>query len=443
VSSRHRTALAVMDEDPDQAAGIAHEILREDPNDKAALFILGVVNSRAERFGTSIALYERITRLDPRRHEAWNNLGMALMECGDYPGGRNAFKRAIEIKETAGYIANIAATYLQEGNPVEALKWAKRSLNKGEDDKIWTTYGFANLGIGNWKEGWQGYEKCLGGRFRKIVQVGEEPRWDGGDVENLFIYGEQGLGDEIMYASCLEDAQKHAKHIVLECDKRLAGLFQRSFPEIEVHGTRRDEQNWAKGRSFDAGSAIGSLAYLFRPDRALCPRKPYLVADPERRLQWRALFDSWGARVVGLAWTGGRVTTHKRERTIGLEAFRPLIQKYTSERPTVFVSLQYKEPFAEIEEAGLPVRHIARGVQSPDYEDTAAFVMELDEVIGIHTTIHHLAGAMGKKSTVLVPSKPMWNYATGNDLPWYPDNKFFRQKPNEAWVDCIKRLANG
>jgi hypothetical protein len=276
----------------------------------------------------------------------------------------------------------------------------------------------------------------LGGRFRKITQIGDEPKWDGSPVDSLFIYGEQGLGDEIMYGSIIPDAIPKAKSIVLECDKRLAGIFKRSFPTIEVHGTRRADKPWAESRTFDAGCAIGSLAYLFRKDKSECPRTPYLIPDPERRLQWRSLFDSWGKPVIGLAWSGGRAATQRQARRVGLEAFRPLIERTDA----VFVSLLYDDPSDEIAQSGLPVRHIHRAVQSPDYDDTAAFVAELDNVIGVHTTVHHMAGAIGKPSTILVPSQPGWNYANGDSLPWYQSQKFHRQRKSETWRDCIARL---
>ena len=433
--SRHAQALAVIDEDPDEAYKIALDILRDSPDDQAALFITGIVNSRAERYGVTIPIFERITKLNPRHHQAWNNLGMSYQECNFPVKARECFKKALEYAQTPNYLSNLSASYLTDGNYQESIKWAKKSLEKEDNDQAWTTLGFAHLATGNWKDGWAGYEKCLGGRFRKIVQLGDEQKWDGKYVDRLFIYGEQGLGDEIMYASIFEDAIQHAGQVTVECDKRLKGLFQRSFPTIEVRGTRRESKFWYR-EPFTAGCAAGSLAYLFRPDRSTCPRKPYLVADPERRLQWSTLFKSWGKPVIGIAWTGGRAATCRRERLVGLESFRPLIESIDA----VFVSLQYTDATDEIAASGLPVKHIHRAVQSPDYDDTAAFVAELDGIVGIHTTIHHLAGALGKPSTILVPEKPMWNYATGDGLPWYRDQKFHRQKHHETWVDCIKRI---
>lgn len=434
---RLAVAFSVLDDDPDQAAHIANDVLRDDPDQQAAMFILGMVYSRAERYGPALALFERITRLNPKRHEAWSNAGMAYIECGNPAKAAECFRKAIEHAPNASYMANLGAAYLTLGNYSEATRWAKKSLEIEDSDGAHSVIGFAALAQGDWKTGWAGYERILGGRFRKIERVGHEPKWNGEHVDNLFIYGEQGLGDEIMYASIVPDAINKANHVVLECDSRLKGLFQRSFPTVEVRGTRRKDKPWAEGRTFDAGCAAGSLAYLFRKDKSDCPRTPYLVADPERRLQWRSLFDSWGKPVIGIAWSGGRATTQRQMRKVGLEAFRPLIES----RDAVFVSLQYEDPTDEIANSGLPVRHIHRAVQSPDYDDTAAFVAELDEIVGVHTTVHHLAGALGKASTILVPHTPQWNYATGDSLPWYQSQKFHRQRKSEAWKDCIARLV--
>jgi len=429
-------AFHLMDGEPIEALRLCNDVLRDDPSHVAALFMTGCLQSRAEHFGTALSLFERVIKLQPKRDEAWNNAGLAYQECGKFSEAKEHFKRALGLVKKPSYMANLGAAYLSEGNYSEAIRWCKKSLETEDNDGAWTTLGFAHLAQGNWKEGWAGYEHCLGGRFRKIETIGDERKWDGERVGSLFIYGEQGLGDEIMYASILPDAIPRADKIVLECDKRLKGLFQRSFPQIEVRGTRREQKNWAQEREFDAGCAAGSLAHLFRPSRDECPKTPYLIADPERRLQWRTLFDSWNKPVIGIAWSGGRAATQRKERQVGLESFRNLIENTDA----VFVSLQYTDADDEIKETGLPVKHIHRAVQSPDYDDTAAFVSELDFIIGPPTTIHHLAGALGRPSTILVPSRPMWDCSSGDSWPWYQSQTFFRQLKNESWAECIRRF---
>jgi hypothetical protein len=431
--------LALVNDDPDHARAICTEALRADPDDAQCLFIMALLFARAERFGEAIPLLEKVTRLKPSKAGAWNNLGMCYQECGRLKQAQAAFKKAIDLAPSPDYYANLGAAYNAECNYPEGKRWCRKALDiEPHHATAHATMGFCDLAQGNWADGWRGYDYSLGGRFRKEVKLGNEPRWDGQYVENLFVYGEQGIGDEIMYASCLGDLHGKAKTVTLECDPRLVGLFGRSFRDVEVHGTRRGDQSWAAGRRFDAGAGSGQLPRFFRPSPDSCPRQSYLVADPERRLQWRSLFDTWGKPVIGIAWSGGRANTQRKERAVGLEAFRSYIERTDA----VFVSLQYTDAAEEVAATGLPVRIFDRATRSPDFDDTAAFVAELDYVIGPPTTIHHVAGGLGKPSTILVPSRPMWDVAHGDRLPWYEAQVFHRQRSGESWADCVKRLPD-
>jgi hypothetical protein len=246
-----------------------------------------------------------------------------------------------------------------------------------------------------------------------------------------------------MMSSCIPDAARDVGKVVLECDSRLAGLFKRSFPGVDVYGTRRIKSvERPEKYTVDAGAAIGSLPLFYRPTPESCPGTPYLVADPERRLQWRALLDSLGRKPkIGICWSGGKKWTNAAGRSMGLEAFRPLMEALDAE----WISLQYKDPQQEIAATGLPVRHWPHGATTSDYDDTAALVSELDMVIGVHTACHHLAGALGVPTIVLVPEKSLWiwavNGSTEQSVPWYRSAKKFQQKSKEPWHETTRRLA--
>lgn len=432
---RLKAATDLLQSEPDAAQRLCLDVLKEDPENTPANVMLGVLHCRAEKYGTALAFFARAAELKPHRAEMWNNLGTVYHELKKPAKAREYFKRAQSIKEDPLYVCNIGVTYSDEGEPAEALKWISRAERMGgKTPAVSNAAAFAHLSLGQWKEGWAAYEATLGGRFRKQLDFGGKD-WDGTKTGTLVVYGEQGIGDEIMYGSIIPDAAKLCDRLIIECDPRLESLYKRSFPFADVYGTRRLDRPWLDGLKVDSQIACGSLPALFRPTPESCPRVPYLTADPERRVMWRALFDSWKKPVIGLTWSGGRFASQLTKRTMGLESLRPLIESTDA----VFVALQYEDPSEEIERTGLQVRWFHETMKDQPLDDAAALIAELDDQIGIHTTAHHLAGALGKPSKVFVPQAPMWLYAYGDRIPFYRSQVFFRQKKDERWIDCVRR----
>lgn len=440
-----RSIEKLIESDPDEAMHRVVRALDDEHDDPALLYMVGNIFAKADHHGLALHLYKAALNLAPERPECWNNYGMALNGLGKHEAAREAFlnakKRvdASSVRDLANYVSNVALTYMEVGERRKAIEWAEKAIAIDPSCAgAQQTIGFCSLALGDWGRGWKGYAAALGNKFRKIVKVGDEPRWNGERVKTLFVYGEQGLGDEIMMSSCLPDVRGDCDKLVVECDKRLAGLFKRSFPFADVYGTRKvAEVSWPSRYAIDAGVAAGDLPLYYRPSPASCPGTAFLTADPERRIQWRALLDSWGPRPkIGLCWSGGRRWTNERGRSIPLDAFRPLIESIDAD----WISLQYRDPSAEIAQSGLPVRHYARAVQSDDYDDTAALVAELDLVVGVHTAVQHLAGGIGVPTIVLVPQRPSWIWSLP-EMPWYGSVRLFRQREKETWSSAIKRLA--
>jgi ADP-heptose:LPS heptosyltransferase len=210
-----------------------------------------------------------------------------------------------------------------------------------------------------------------------------------------------------------------------------------------VYGTRfKDVIDWADKHEVEGRIAFGSLPKMYRNKDEDFSGEPYLVADPERRIQWRALLDSLGDKPkIGLSWQGGTVKTGRLRRSVSLESLSPVLRQEAT-----FISLQYKNAAEEIEQMeemyGIKVHHWPRAVEAKDYDETAALVAELDMVISVTTAVIHLAGGLGVPCTVLVPKHPMWRYGlTEETMPWYKSVKMIRQKKAADWLDPINEAA--
>ena len=428
--------------EPDEAMRIANNYLNDHIGDVGAITIAALCLFDAGRIGMAQALFKQATALKPEMSGLWNNLGLCYQEGADLNEGEACFIKALNRDpDNALAYNNLAQLYVNQAQPVKALNCAEKAiaLDPQLPDARYNK-GLALLQQGQWKEGWQGYEYNLGShRARKERVYGHIPRWTGVNDLTLIAYGEQGIGDEISFASCLPDLMKH-NQVVIECDNRLAGLFARSFP-CPVFGTRFDTSiTWPKSFKVDASVAFGSLPKFYRNHDSDFTGEPYLIADPQRRLMYRALLDSLGSKLkVGIAWTGGLKNTGKDRRSMLLYDLLPILRQ-----DATFISLQYRDA-GEIEmieeNHGIKVHHWPYIVQTKDYDDTAALVAELDLVITVTQAVVHLAGALGKPCWVLTPKAPMWRYGLDKDtMPWYKSVKLYRQK--QEWVHVIGQIAH-
>jgi ADP-heptose:LPS heptosyltransferase len=246
-----------------------------------------------------------------------------------------------------------------------------------------------------------------------------------------------------MFASCLPDVLKRVSHCIIESDPRVFKLFKRSFPQATVHANvDPNDLSWLQEMpAIDLQCPLGSLPALFRHHWQDFPRhQGYLKADPERVEYWRQRLEGLGTGLkVGISWQGGVAKTGKYQRSLSLSQFLPVL----SRQETHFISLQYTDCYEEIEalykEHGIRVHHWQEAID--DYDETAALVSALDQVISVCTAVIHLGGALGKPVWILAPRNPAWRYmAEGEQMPWYPSARILRQTVQGQWDDVIARV---
>lgn len=421
----------------DEALAKLLPFMDDNPDDPRALFIAGYIFMKSDRAGLANNVFRRAADLNPGEPVIWHNLGKTYHECQRDEDAERCFRRAIKLKpDYAPSLEGLALVNLNRAEYGMAIEYANRAIRA--DPKTAEAYinrGMANLALRNWKEGWADYNLNVGtDGNRKELVYGSETRWKGEKGKVVACYGEQGIGDEISFGSCLPDLIRDSKKVVIECDGRLKHLFRRSFPTCDVYGSRYEKgrKPWYDKYQFDHRAAVGELPEHYRASEEAFPAGAYLIPNPEIALQWRALFASLGPEPkVGIAWSGGKKQTGSKKRSVTLETLLPILKNKAH-----FVSLQYQDPSEDIEafeaKHGIKIHHWPHGVQTYDYDVTAALISELDLVISVTTTAIHCAGALGKETWCLVPEKPMWRYMTkGEDFPWAKSVTLYRQKGRE------------
>lgn len=401
-------------DDYDGALALAAGAVERDASSFEAQLLLGRAHQKLHAPDLALAYFETARRMRAEDAELYDFRGAMYQELGRLPEAFADYDRALA---------------LQPDYPLAAFHLA-----------------MARLLVGDFERGWESYDlRRLSSDYP--APAASVPRWDGASLagRKLLVTREQGLGDEMMFASMLPELIAQARACIVECDPRLVAIFKRSFPEATVFGT---EPGGGLPRelapaSIDVRIEAGSLSRLLRRRAADFPRQVgYLVADPLHVSRWRARLAEMGPGLkVGLAWTGGVRRTRRELRSLSLEQLLPLLRMPGAR----FVSLQYTAD-ARDEIDALRIRHGVQVEHWPeainDYDQTAALVCALDLVISVCTSLVHLGGALGRPVWAMVPVGPEWRYgAAGDSMPWYPSVKLFRQTVYREWAPTIAAVA--
>jgi tetratricopeptide (TPR) repeat protein len=426
-------------------------LLNHAPGDLAITFGLATAKFQCGMNGSAIALFQQIIReiesQGGKAPEVYNNLGSAWKAENHDDKAEECWRKAIAIKPHVDYYNNMVTLYINTGKPEEGEVWAREGLKiDPEHARLNWNYALILLEQGQWAEGFRRYEYGIESFDRPKRAYTKDrdalPWWDGEPGKRVVVYGEQGMGDEIMFASALPDAIDDAG-IVFDCHPRMVSLMKRSFG-VKCYGTRKsNDVSWALSHEFDARCAIGSLFRIFRSDGNF-PKRPYLIPDRKLVKKYRKRLEASGpGPYVGIGWKAGSKGTRGDFRSMKLAHFQPLI-----EEGGTFVSLQYIDENGKcgrfFEQTGCKVHHWpevveantgevdkeGKSIRQPgfDYDNSVALMAALDLCILPCTTAVHVCGAIGKECWVLTPKEAAWRYQLeGVDMPFYgPWVKQFR-----------------
>lgn len=416
----------------DEAEKLYDLILAQNPHNPGLLATIGTLYLQTNRFGMAIALLEHASKKQPTS-DVLCNLAIAYKQSGQIAKAHENFEKAVKKHPTASALGNYAALFTNNGTPDKAISIARKAIKIDPDCTMahWNM-ALSLLEKGEWEEAWKEHEWGFKSGMRVDREIPGTQLWDGKAKGKVAVYGEQGIGDEIMFATMLPDLMK-TNEVVFECHKRLVHLFQEAFPDLVCIGTREDKViNWHEEHRPDYRISIGSLGQYYRNKREDFPGTPYLKAETAPR----------GDKFrVGISWTGGLKPGRVATRTVPLAWWKSILGNNAE-----FISLQYTDCKDEIDTlnsvAGYDIKQFD-GVKAEDYYETAKLVMSCDLVISCCTSVIHLAGALGVPCWVMVPNRPAWRYGVAGPMPWYRSVRLYRQPAGDAnsWMPVIQQVG--
>lgn len=414
-------------------------------------------------FDAAVGLLQAAIPRNPGSAMLWNTLATILSARGDTPAAVPFLEESLRLDPSfAKARYNLANAKLEMGDPIAALADCdaamRLSSNAGDLAMMRLARSTILLCAGRVGEGWDDYEARFDPAYLQLTRyLIDRPCWSPEDPiagKSVLLFGEQGLGDEIMFANILPDILEEAGpegRVSIAVEPRLVGLFQRAFPAAHVSAHKTYKVNAhaflraapdVPQESVDVWAPLATPLRRYRRSVAAFPNRPrFMSADPSRIDYWRAWASALPGKSVGLVWKSLRLDGIRMREFSPFERWRGVLAT-----PGVsFVNLQYGECEAELaaarEQMGVAI-HQPPGIDlKDDLEDLAALVCALDLVLGPANCTTNIAGACGAP-TWLISTPIAWTRLGTNRYPWYPQARVFTPERFGQWDKVMTEVAD-
>lgn len=403
----------------------------------------------------SIEFFLKAKEIDPKSHIILNNIAGYYVNSGEYQEGLNNYFEALKIRPKDLMIAsNISKNFFYLENYTESEKWILKCLVKDKNNPDFKkTYGIMLFKKNNYEKAWSYYESRLHvsnfGIKNKHAKNIDSFLWNGTIFEKnkkILIIKEQGIGDEIVYASMYNDLLKDFSNVKIETDPKLNKIFSNNFKNYgkDIFFDYGYYSSNKKTLSmFDVVMYAGSLGKLYRNNIAAFPKKKYLKIYSSKNKELQLIKKQIGNNFkIGISWKSFRkkITT-AQAKSLELINLKSLFEL----KKLSFFNLQYGEVNEEIEKFNSIENNNLIKLKSidlyNDLESLGALLKKLDLFITVSNTTAHLAGALGVE-TWLIKGKNhaafhYWNQES-NKTPWYENVKIY--DGNLSWNQAIEKI---
>ena len=428
----------------EEAEACYRELLALQERHPGLLNNLGLVLVAQRRYAEAVPLFERSLAARPRDLNVLVALSNALNFC-NRPS--DAIRRCEEIlaidprHADARHNKAVALRALNRHGEAIAELNALLALDPADADAEFNL-ALSELVSGDYASGWRHYEaRWRGPKAQPVAPLAGIAAWRPGEElrgRTFLVQAEQGLGDTLQFIRFIPSLARQCVAVHVQVQDALVEFVRRQLPRQRVD---------ALGETLSGETPQCRIALLSLPlalglndESAWSQGGAYLHADPRRIAEWRSRL-AVGTLRVGIAWRGSPGHRHDHNRSLAVETLKPWLENMGAAGASVF-ALQKDVTARERDWLGrFPHVHVL-AAELADFDATAAVVALLDHVVAVDTAVAHLAGAMARPSTVLLPFSPDWRWRLDRDTSaFYPGMRLIRQRAIVDWSAAIEQLV--
>jgi hypothetical protein len=461
-----------------EAKKIYELVLEIYPNNYEALNLLGTIYYQLHKYDKAIILISKAIKLHKKGAIFYNNRALSFYKTQNFNKAILDFKKAINLNpnyidayngyanvlkdsslwESALFLIDKAimlnrnniVPYVTKGIILRELNLLEESLStldkalsidKTHLDAIYAK-SLTLIKSGNLKEGWKLYDNRWKTKSMTRSYIkSNKPEWDGVKYyKHIFIWKEQGIGDEIMCASLINKLTKYCDKLTVQADRRLIALYKRSLnKKIEYV----DETYAIENLDYDAHIPIFSLPRYFKTDaNDFTNGEKYLSADPALTQSIKdKLSKQSDNKICGISWKSENIISG-HSRSIDLCNF---IKSLDTVNLTL-VNLQYGDVTKEIKNVKNKLDITIHEIQSidnfKDLDKLASTIEACDLVVTIDNSTVHLSGALGIETHLLLPYSSDCRWQNGSKSMWYNSLNIYSQKRDLRWDNMLKEIKH-
>jgi len=430
------------------------------PQHTQAYYNRGNLFKAHQQFNLAIESYAIALILVPTYSDAYNNLGNVYKELNSLDAALRSYDQAITYNPLQIDAINNKGVTLQRQLKLEqAIACFDLAIQRSpENFKSHVNKAIILFLQGKFAKAWDLYEARLNDKdLISKPLLTEKPPLElpiSKDLSllSLLIWSEQGVGDEIMFASMFQFIANCVGRLIVMVDPRLISLFQRSFPNI----TFVNKELEVDSSLYDFHLPMGSMGLALQLDESKMKafKSPLLSPDLNETRELKNQLEKLSSPsphlktkpiYCGISWKSNN-PSNGVERSIDPQYLLESIKT-----PGIcFVNLQYPTPLNEVlqsEDQDLLASLQSIGLLSAKVDNyneldrLASLIKVCDVVISIDNSTVHLSAALGVPTWVLLPVMPDWRWMLDRrDSPWYSSVELFRQRNWGDWLEPLRDI---